>query len=256
MTYAAKLTAADFEIDWDRPVEEIHRLIRVGGAWTMFRGKRLKVIAARLVDGQLRPVDRATRRARRRCRSTRGATAPAPPPTNCSARCERRTRPTPDRSCRARRVALDALRRIEDDGAYANLVLGPMLATSGLSDMDRRFVTELVYGTTRMRRACDSLVDRFVTSPPDEATRSVLRLGAYQLVFAGVPPHAAVGETVGLAPKRTRGFVNAVLRKVSRLSIDGPAVAVGRGPAELSRLDRRPVPRRARRRRRRRRWSG
>ncbi len=119
----------------------------------------------------------------------------------------------------ARRVALDALRRIEADGAYANLVLGPMLTTSGLSDMDRRFVTELVYGTTRMRRACDSIVDRFVTSPPDDATRSVLRLGAYQLVFAGVPPHAAVGETVGLAPKRTRGFVNAVLRKVSRLSI-------------------------------------
>ncbi len=120
----------------------------------------------------------------------------------------------------ARRVALDALRRIEDDGAYANLVLGPMLASSGLSDMDRRFVTELVYGTTRMRRACDSVIDRFVTSPPDDATRSVLRLGAYQLVFAGVPPHAAVGETVGLAPKRTRGFVNAVLRKVSRLSIE------------------------------------
>mgnify|MGYP001816484923 FL=1 len=119
----------------------------------------------------------------------------------------------------ARRVALDALRRIEDDGAYANLVLGPMLASSGLGDMDRRFVTELVYGTTRMRRACDSVIDRFVTSPPDDATRSVLRLGAYQLMFAGVAPHAAVGETVGLAPKRTRGFVNAVLRKVSRLSI-------------------------------------
>jgi 16S rRNA (cytosine967-C5)-methyltransferase len=116
-------------------------------------------------------------------------------------------------------VALDALRRIEDDGAYANLVLGPMLASSGLGDMDRRFVTELVYGTTRMRRACDSIIDRFVTSPPDAATRSVLRLGAYQLVFAGVAPHAAVSETVGLAPKRTRGFVNAVLRKVARLSI-------------------------------------
>ena len=119
----------------------------------------------------------------------------------------------------ARRVALDALRRIESDGAYANLVLGPMLASSGLGDMDRRFVTELVYGTTRMRRACDAVVDRFVTSPPDDATRTVLRLGAYQLVFAGVPPHAAVSETVGLAPKRTRGFVNAVLRKVARLSV-------------------------------------
>jgi 16S rRNA (cytosine967-C5)-methyltransferase len=119
----------------------------------------------------------------------------------------------------ARRVALDALRRIESDGAYANLVLGPMLASSGLGDMDRRFVTELVYGTTRMRRACDAVIDRFVTSPPDDATRSVLRLGAYQLVFAGVAPHAAVSETVGLAPKRTRGFVNAVLRKVARLSV-------------------------------------
>jgi 16S rRNA (cytosine967-C5)-methyltransferase len=119
----------------------------------------------------------------------------------------------------ARRVALDALRRIEADGAYANLVLGPMLSSSGLGDMDRRFVTELVYGTTRMRRACDAVIDRFVTSPPDDATRSVLRLGAYQLVFAGVAPHAAVSETVGLAPKRTRGFVNAVLRKVARLSV-------------------------------------
>jgi len=120
----------------------------------------------------------------------------------------------------ARRVALDALRRIEDDGAYANLVLGPILASSGLGEQDRRFVTELVYGSTRMRRACDSIVDRFVTSPPDAATRSVLRLGAYQLVYAGVAPHAAVGETVGLAPKRTRGFVNAVLRNVARLAVD------------------------------------
>lgn len=120
----------------------------------------------------------------------------------------------------ARQLALDALRRIERDGAYANLVLGPMLATSGLSDLDRRFVTELVYGTTRMRRACDALIDRFVTSPPDAATRSVLRLGVYQLAFAGVPAHAAVAETVGLAPKRTRGFVNAVLRRVAQLSLD------------------------------------
>jgi 16S rRNA (cytosine967-C5)-methyltransferase len=120
----------------------------------------------------------------------------------------------------SRRVALDALRRIEQDGAYANLVLGPILDSSGLSLLDRRFVTELVYGTTRMRRACDALVDRFVTSPPDPSTRSVLRLGAYQLAYTAVPAHAAVSETVGLAPKRTRGFVNAVLRKVARTPLE------------------------------------
>lgn len=123
----------------------------------------------------------------------------------------------------ARSVAYDALKRIDADGAYANLVLGAMLERSGLTEVDRRFVTDLVYGTTRMRRACDALVDRFVTSAPDPATRTLLRLGAYQLEFAGVPPHAAVGETVGLAPKRVRGFVNAVLRKVSTTDMVWPS---------------------------------
>ena len=54
--YAKKFAASDFEIDWAQPVEEIHRLIRIGGAWTTFRGKRLKVHEARLVDGKLVPV--------------------------------------------------------------------------------------------------------------------------------------------------------------------------------------------------------
>lgn len=125
----------------------------------------------------------------------------------------------------ARRVAWEALRRIDEGGAYANLVVGPMLDRSGLSTPDRRFVTELVYGTTRMRRACDALVDRFVTNPPDPATRSLLRLGAYQLHFAGVAPHAAVSETVTLAPKRVRGFVNAVLRRVANAEMIWPSEA-------------------------------
>ncbi len=122
----------------------------------------------------------------------------------------------------ARETALRCLQRIEQEGAYANLVVPAALATSGLEPRDRAFVTELVYGTTRMRRACDSVIDRYVLTEPDENTRAVLRLGAYQLVFAGVPPHAAVGETVAIAPKRTRGFVNAVLRKVSRLHVTWP----------------------------------
>lgn len=123
----------------------------------------------------------------------------------------------------SRRLAFQVLRRIESEGAYANLTLAAALDRSRLSDADRRFVTDLVYGTTRMRRACDALVDRFVTAPPDPATRTLLRLGAYQLEFAGVPAHAAVGETVALAPARTRGFVNAVLRRVSTTPMVWPS---------------------------------
>jgi len=115
----------------------------------------------------------------------------------------------------AREVAIEALTRIEEGGAYANLIVPRLLDRSSLEPADRRFVTELVYGTTRRRRACDALIDRFVSAPPDAVTRRVLRLGAYQIVFGGVAPHAAVSTTVSLAPRRTKGFVNAVLRRVA-----------------------------------------
>jgi 16S rRNA (cytosine967-C5)-methyltransferase len=122
----------------------------------------------------------------------------------------------------ARSLALDALDRIDPGGAYANLVLPEMLARSGLEPRDRHFVTELVYGTTRMRRACDFLVDRFLTRDLDPRVRNALRLGAYQLHFLSMAPHAAVGETVEIAPKAARGLVNAVLRRVASSPVVWP----------------------------------
>lgn len=136
-------------------------------------------------------------------------------------------RPAPG-STDPRALALGALVRIEE-GAYANLVLGPMLAASGMDQRDRGFSTELVYGTTRMRRACDHLIDPYLLRPVDTPTRSLLRLGAYQLHFMKVPAHAAVSATVAVAPHRTRGFVNAVLRRVA-----GAAVPPSDPATELS----------------------
>lgn len=126
----------------------------------------------------------------------------------------------------ARAAALEALVRIERDGAYANLVLGPILERSSLSNEDRAFATLLVYGTTRMRRACDAILDRFIASEPDVITRQILRLGAYQIAFAQTAVHAAVSETVALASSRSRGFVNAVLRKVASTPMVWPSEAV------------------------------
>ncbi|MEM9614030.1 MAG: transcription antitermination factor NusB [Actinomycetota bacterium] len=126
----------------------------------------------------------------------------------------------------SRRLAIDALVRIDDQGAFANLVLPDMLDRSELSDPDRRFVTELVYGTTRMRRACDHLVDRFVLGEVEPRVRAALRVGAYQLALLETPPHAAVSATVEALGGRARGLVNAVLRKVADAPVAYPSDAV------------------------------
>lgn len=48
-THAAKIDTAELEIDWTRPAAELDRLVRLGGAWTTFRGRRLKVWRADLL---------------------------------------------------------------------------------------------------------------------------------------------------------------------------------------------------------------
>lgn len=128
----------------------------------------------------------------------------------------------PDGSA-TRRLALEVLARVEDDGAFANLALSAALDRSGLATQDRAMVTDLVYGTLRRQRALDHLVDRFLVSAPPAPARRALRVGAYQLVERDdIPDYAAVAATVAAAPKRFRGLVNAVLRKVAGAPVQYP----------------------------------
>jgi len=126
----------------------------------------------------------------------------------------------------ARRLALEVLGRIERGGAYANLALRAALDRCDLDRRDRACVTDLVYGTTRMRRACDHLIDRFLHDDIQPEVRTVLRLGVYQLHWAGVPPHAAVSATVAVAPRRVQGLCTAVLRGVADYQPTWPGPAV------------------------------
>jgi 16S rRNA (cytosine967-C5)-methyltransferase len=126
----------------------------------------------------------------------------------------------------ARRLAVDAFVRIDKQRAYANLLVPKLLDRSDLPRRDRAFVTELVYGTTRMQRACDYLVDRFTVREPDREARAWLRLGAYQLAFTDVPAHAAVSATVEAAPRKIQGYLNAVLRRVAEAPAEWPSEGV------------------------------
>ncbi len=124
-------------------------------------------------------------------------------------------------SADARRIAIEVVVRIESEGAYANVLLPRMLAKTELETRDRGLVTELVYGSTRRKRALDHVVDRFLMSDPPPIARAALRVGAHQLIEMGTPPHAAVSTTVQATPKRFRGLVNAVLRKVATAASAG-----------------------------------
>lgn len=147
---------------------------------------------------------------------------------------QRSKRPNADAAARAgaeavpnpRRLAVEALLRIEHDGAYANLLLPTLLGRSGLSERDRAFATQLVYGTVRNRRACDWFVDRYALGDVDDTVRAALRLGTFQLRFLGTPAHAAVSATVDVVPRKARGFVNAVLRKIAAADDAWPSDAV------------------------------
>ena len=45
-TYAAKIEPEDLHLDWARTALELHRVVRIGRAWTTWRGRRLLVPAA------------------------------------------------------------------------------------------------------------------------------------------------------------------------------------------------------------------
>lgn len=131
-----------------------------------------------------------------------------------------------DEGVASRKVALAVLARVEDDGAFANIALSPQLDRSTLDERDRSLVTDLVYGSIRMRRACEFLIGRFLSDPPPPAAMRALTLGAYQIAFRqDIPSYAAVSATVGAAPKRYRGLVNAVLRRVSSAAVEFPDLA-------------------------------
>jgi methionyl-tRNA formyltransferase len=50
-TYAHKLDPAELRLDWEQPAALLERVVRIGGAWTTVKGRRLKLLEA-VVEGE------------------------------------------------------------------------------------------------------------------------------------------------------------------------------------------------------------
>ena len=138
----------------------------------------------------------------------------------------------------ARETAVRILYEVQDGGAYANVALAQALRRTALTDQDRRFLTELVYGAVKAGDTLDWILRRYTTRPVKKLQpmiRAILRLGIYQLFYLDRVPDSAVCNTsVELAKKMglrsLAGLVNGVLRTAVR-EPEWAAFPTGKGHA-------------------------
>lgn len=130
-----------------------------------------------------------------------------------------------------RESAMKALCAVERDGAYSNLALKSELAgKKDFSEQDRYFVTAIFYGVIDKKLTLDYAIEKYSKIKLKKLSvyiLTILRMGIYQLLFMDkVPPSAAVNESVKLARRyghsASAGYVNGVLRSVSRSGIEYP----------------------------------
>ncbi len=136
----------------------------------------------------------------------------------------------------SRAAAFKILLRVERESSYAvELLHSDML--EGLEPDDRNLATEIVMGVLRWRSVLDQYIAHFSFSPLpklDLEVLTALRMGAYQIRFLRVAPHAAVNETVELVKQARKvsaaGLTNAVMRKLLALQTSGKQLALPRPP--------------------------
>ena len=103
----------------------------------------------------------------------------------------------------ARSGAVEIVQQVLGEGAYTNIAVNKFLRTHELSDMDRRLMTELVYGTVKAVGTIDWYLQQCVTRPLDKIDKlvlNILRISVYQLLYMDkIPASAACNEAVNLA---------------------------------------------------------
>ncbi len=123
-----------------------------------------------------------------------------------------------------RNLSLEIIYRVNEHKAYTNITLEKYLRNSQLSQIDKKLVTEIVNGTTRMIKHLDWVLNLFLKNDMKKLhplIRNLLRISLYQILFMDkVPNYAVVNDAVELARKKTNHnlskLVNGVLRNVIR----------------------------------------
>ncbi len=113
----------------------------------------------------------------------------------------------------AREVVLEALSEGLHADSWANCL------QSIQDPRDRALALELLSGVTRWRNLLDEYICGFSNRPVEAISnrlKHALRIGAFQLLFLGMPPYTVDSVVSLLSRKGQRGYCNAVLREMAR----------------------------------------
>src|SRR5271168_1771029 len=136
----------------------------------------------------------------------------------------------PDEGLASRLAAVEILYRVDQESAYADVLLGQRLPD--FAPADRRLITRLVLGTLAWRGRLDYELAHLTGRKLDgiqPAAVAIMRMGLFQLRFLDRIPQPAVVDTAVSMAKRipearkASGFVNAVMRRATRETAPMPA---------------------------------
>ncbi|MCM1272354.1 MAG: 16S rRNA (cytosine(967)-C(5))-methyltransferase RsmB [Clostridium sp.] len=125
----------------------------------------------------------------------------------------------------ARDIVLSILVDIENNDTFSNIAITKALRQIQFENkQERAFITRLAEGVTESKIKLDYIINGFSKTPTEKCKpliRSLLRMGAYQILYMdSVPDSAVCNEAVKLAKKHNfaglSGFVNGVLRAIAR----------------------------------------
>ena len=120
----------------------------------------------------------------------------------------------------ARYIAMAALNRFEPRRNYARPILNELLQQT----TEKQRATDLVFGTIRNRSAIDTVISELADCPTERIPAkllNIIRIAAYELVYVPqTAEYSIVNEAVenarAVGGKKQVGFVNAVLRQITR----------------------------------------
>ncbi|MBN8521999.1 MAG: RsmD family RNA methyltransferase [Alphaproteobacteria bacterium] len=133
-------------------------------------------------------------------------------------------RPANPEGLGARQAALDVLRDILVHKKMLDVALDSSTKLNQLPTRDRAFARMLITTILRHKGQLDAVIEQVQSKkgerPSPETLVIILYIGIAQIIFMDVADHAAVDISVRLAESegliRQKGFVNAVLRRITR----------------------------------------